>query len=204
MTVHERPVRLALLNDHPVVVAGLSAVLGASGTAFDLRQVTTTLADLDQDLDLVLFDSFGAPGVARRVAGVLACTRAAVLLFSASVPPAGLLGPRVRYLSKGASADELVAGILAAAHGRDPLVVLDSSRTPGSWPGQADGLTMRESEVLALIAAGLTNADVAATLFLGLNTVKTHVRTGYAKMGVRSRSTAVLWALEHGFGADDA
>jgi DNA-binding CsgD family transcriptional regulator len=68
-----------------------------------------------------------------------------------------------------------------------------------AWPGQAEGLTPRESEVLSLIVSGLSNQDIALRLFLSINSVKTYVRTAYRRMGVRSRSQAILWGIEHGF-----
>lgn len=63
------------------------------------------------------------------------------------------------------------------------------------WP--AHGLTRRETQVLSLIGKGLTNRDIAATLFLTVNTVKSYIRTAYQKIGVRRRAEAVRWALEH-------
>ena len=65
------------------------------------------------------------------------------------------------------------------------------------------GLSKRETQVLAEIAAGRTNSEVAERLFLGINTVKTYIRTAYRKIGVETRSQAVIWALEHGLGDDD-
>ena len=63
-------------------------------------------------------------------------------------------------------------------------------------------LSPRESEVLALICQGLTNADISERAFIGVNTVKAHIRTLYRKIGVESRSQAVRWGLEHGFAPD--
>lgn len=60
------------------------------------------------------------------------------------------------------------------------------------------GLTPRELEVLALIAEGLTNQELAERLFVSINTVKTYVRTAYRKIGVERRSQAVLWTMLHG------
>ncbi len=68
-----------------------------------------------------------------------------------------------------------------------------------AWPGQHQGLTARESEVIALVVAGLSNQEIADTAYLSINTVKTYIRTAYRRMGVSTRSQAVLWGLEHGF-----
>ncbi|WP_245582263.1 response regulator transcription factor [Nocardioides halotolerans] len=57
--------------------------------------------------------------------------------------------------------------------------------------------------MLTLIARGLPNQQVAARLFLSINSVKTYVRTAYRKIGVESRSEAVGWAIRHGFGSEE-
>lgn len=63
---------------------------------------------------------------------------------------------------------------------------------------QPDDLSVREVQVVSLICRGLSNDEIAAELFLSLNTIKTYIRTAYRKMGVRSRSQAVLWGLHRG------
>ena len=72
----------------------------------------------------------------------------------------------------------------------------------GDWPGRAEGLTAREAEVIALITQGLSNAEIAERASLSINSVKSYIRTSYRKMGVTSRTNAVLWGLEHGFSPD--
>jgi two-component system, NarL family, response regulator LiaR len=59
------------------------------------------------------------------------------------------------------------------------------------------GLTERETEILQLVASGLSNQDIAQRLFLSVNSIKTYIRTTYRKIGVHSRSEAVLWAVRH-------
>jgi NarL family two-component system response regulator LiaR len=59
-------------------------------------------------------------------------------------------------------------------------------------------LSARETDVIALVSQGLSNQEISAELFLGINTIKTYIRTAYRKMGVKSRSQAVLWGLERG------
>ena len=75
--------------------------------------------------------------------------------------------------------------------------------SPG-WTGPAStkGLTERESEILALITQGLSNAEVSARTFLSPNTVKSYIRTVYRKIGVSSRTQAVLWGVDNGFSPD--
>lgn len=72
----------------------------------------------------------------------------------------------------------------------------DPPEDPGpTWPGKEAGLTERESQVLVLASEGLTNAEIGAALFLGRETVKTHLSRAYAKLGVRNRAGAVAFLL---------
>ena len=70
------------------------------------------------------------------------------------------------------------------------------------WPGRTEGLTDRESEILALITQGKSNHEVAALTFLSINTIKSYIRSAYRKIGANSRTQAVLWGIEHGFRPD--
>ena len=58
--------------------------------------------------------------------------------------------------------------------------------------------------MLALLCQGLSNQEITERAFLGMNTVKTHMRTHYRKIGVDSRTRAVLWGIDHGFRPDRA
>jgi DNA-binding NarL/FixJ family response regulator len=118
------------------------------------------------------------------------------------------------YLSKALPAAELVEaleriragdavlpapGAETTSVGEDPRVVPEVG---GDWPGRAEGLTAREAEVVALITQGLTNEEIAARTHLSINSVKSYIRSAYRRMGVTSRSRAVLWGLRHGFEPD--
>ncbi|WP_307863998.1 response regulator transcription factor [Kribbella aluminosa] len=69
--------------------------------------------------------------------------------------------------------------------------------TPSSDPGN-DGLTARETEVLRLIARGLSNPEIAGQLFISEATVKTHINNTFAKIGARHRAEAVRYAFRKG------
>ncbi|MDP3892306.1 response regulator transcription factor, partial [Nocardioides sp.] len=69
----------------------------------------------------------------------------------------------------------------------------------GHTPSHDFDLSPREAEVLALIAKGMSNKEIAQTVFLSVNSVKTYIRTAYRKIGVHRRGQAVVWAHEHGF-----
>ena len=113
------------------------------------------------------------------------------------------------YLTKDASAEEIEQAIRAVAAGQthlDPAVQQrlwprSSSRNPPDAPSAADcphDLTPREAEVLKLIAGGLSNAEIAAALFVSDATVKTHINRIFYKTGSRDRAQAVRYAYEHG------
>lgn len=102
------------------------------------------------------------------------------------------------YLAKSLPSGSVVAALEAIHAGR--VVV-----APGTDAGTgADGLelTARETQVLSLIAAGFSNAEVAAQMVLLVNSVKAYIRSAYAKIGVGSRSQAVLWAVAHGLASN--
>jgi DNA-binding CsgD family transcriptional regulator len=70
------------------------------------------------------------------------------------------------------------------------------------WPGRGEGLSDRESEILALITQGKSNAEVAKLTYLSPNTGKSYIRTIYRKIDVGSRTQAVLRGVKHGFSPD--
>jgi DNA-binding NarL/FixJ family response regulator len=72
------------------------------------------------------------------------------------------------------------------------------ARLDGTTDGPPAGLTAREVEVLRLVAAGLSNAEIAARLFLSPNTVKAHVANIFGKIGAQNRASATEFALRHG------
>jgi DNA-binding NarL/FixJ family response regulator len=121
---------------------------------------------------------------------------------------AGALG----YLTKDASAEQIEAAVRAVHAGQthlDPAIQARLVATvTGPAPGPVDrpdpppaGLTSREAEVLGLLAAGLSNAEIAQRLFLSNATVKTHINRVFAKTGARDRAQAVRFAYQHGLSA---
>jgi len=121
---------------------------------------------------------------------------------------AGALG----YLTKDAGREQIARALHAAAEGQsilDPAVrarlVAATGPAPDAAPARPlpDGLTAREAEVLSLVAAGRTNAQIAAALVVSQSTVKTHINNIFAKIGVTDRAQAVHYAYGHGL-ADPA
>ena len=102
-------------------------------------------------------------------------------------------------------ARDLVAA-LEAIHAGEVVISPDPGKSRPEvgldWPGRSEGLTNRESEILALITQGKRNAEVAALTYLSKNSIKTYIRSAYRKIGVQSRTQAVLWGVDHGFKPD--
>jgi DNA-binding NarL/FixJ family response regulator len=201
------PIRVALVNDYDVVLAGLARML-------ERYQDRVVIVEIDanepvQDpADIVLYDSFAQPESDRDEISTLSANPRAsrVVVYTWNAHPDLIESARRQgahgYLSKTLSAGDLVAALEAVHAGE--IVISDASRRARSavgldWPGRAEGLTDRESEILALITQGHNNAEVAKLTFLSPNTVKSYVRTLYRKIGVASRTQAVLWGVDHGF-----
>jgi DNA-binding NarL/FixJ family response regulator len=110
------------------------------------------------------------------------------------------------FLLKNAPPEDLVSAIRVVASGDGLLapavtrrVIAEFARgRPRAAPAELELLTAREAEVLREVAAGRTNAEIAARLYLGEATIKTHVSNTLSKLGVRDRVQAVVWAYEHG------
>ncbi len=198
-----RPLLLAVVNDFPVVTAGVASLLGPYADRVQVEQFVGDLPVRDR-FDVLLLDNFGRPDPRARLAQVLTATDAAVLVFGwaedqKQVDAAIALGA-AGFLSKSVDGEEIVVAVEAAAAGREVRSEpARRSETMAAWPGQEHGLTSRESEVISLIVSGMSNQDIADRIFLSINSVKSYIRTAYRKMGVTSRSQAVLWGLEHGF-----
>lgn len=103
-------------------------------------------------------------------------------------------------LSKNLPAARLVSA-LEAIHGGEE--VIDAGRKTARATPPTETLTPREAEVIALITMGLDNNSVARETHLSINSVKSHIRSAYRKMGVTSRSQAVLWGVRHGYLSGD-
>jgi len=205
------PVSIALVDDYDVVVAGVAHML-------DRYRDRVVVAELDSNqpvddvVDIALYDSFAQPESDHdEISALVANPRARrVVVYTWNFHPDLIAGARRQgvhgYLSKALSARDLVAA-LEAIHAGEVVVSDQPPRrarsAPGlDWPGRREGLTDRESEILALITQGKSNADVARLTFLSPNTVKSYIRSIYRKIDVGSRTQAVLWGVAHGFTPD--
>jgi DNA-binding NarL/FixJ family response regulator len=106
----------------------------------------------------------------------------------------------VGYLLKDAEPPELIAGIRAAAGGESPLHPKAATEVLRARAERRHGpeLSEREHEVLALVARGLSNHDIATRLGISEKTVKAHLTSVFRRLGVDDRTQAAAWAREHG------
>ncbi len=208
--VPDGAITVALVDDYDVVVMGVAKM-------FDRYRDRVVVAELDANttlsdtVDIVLYDSFAQPESDHDEIGVLVANPRAhrVVVYTWNFHPDLVASAREKgahgYLSKTLPARELVAA-LEAVHAGETVISDPPARGRGAvgldWPGRGEGLTDREAEILALITQGKSNADVAKLTYLSPNTVKSYIRSIYRKIGVGSRTQAVLWGVEHGFMPD--
>jgi DNA-binding NarL/FixJ family response regulator len=204
------PARIALVNDYDVVVLGLAAILEPYSDRLVIAEIDTN-KEVRDEVDILLYDSFAqAESNEAELGGLVANPRVRhVVVFTWNFHPDLIASARRQgvhgYLSKGLPGRDLVAALEAVHAGQ--VVISDPptrarNATGLDWPGRSEGLTDRESEILALITQGKSNADVAALTYLSPNTVKSYIRTIYRKIEVTSRTQAVLWGVRHGFTPD--
>ncbi|WP_438855881.1 response regulator [Agromyces sp. M3QZ16-3] len=202
-------IRLLLSDDHPVVRAGMRALLEAEDDLHVVGEASSAeeavrLAETP-GVDLVLMD-LQFPGAlqgvdaTRRIRSMPNAPR--VLVLTNYDTDADILGAieagASGYLLKDAPPGELVAAIRAAAAGESALAPTVASRLDESQRSGDQRLTVREAEVLALVAAGRTNREIGQSLFLSEATVKSHLVHIFTKLGVGSRTAAVARARELG------
>jgi DNA-binding NarL/FixJ family response regulator len=205
------PVSIALVDDYDVVVAGVAHMLAGYRDRVVVAELDSN-EPVDDVVDIALYDSFAQPESDHdEISALVANPRARrVVVYTWNFHPDLIAGARRQgvhgYLSKALSARDLVAA-LEAIHAGEVVVSDQPPRrarsAPGlDWPGRREGLTDRESEILALITQGKRNAEVAALTYLSKNSIKTYIRSAYRKIGVQSRTQAVLWGVDHGFKPD--
>lgn len=204
------PIRVAVVNDYEIVVAGVAAMLAPHHDRINVIELDSGLPVVS-DVDVILYDTFGqVQGDAVELEDLVTGGNARVVIFSWNTQPdlvqraidRGAAG----YLSKGMAAGEVVAALEAIRDG-ETITPTDAGAAGardvnGQWPGQEFGLSAREAEVLALIVQGLSNQEIASQTYLSINSVKTYIRTAYRKIDVARRSQAVAWGIRHGFEPD--
>ena len=219
-------IRVLIADDQRVVRDGLTMLVGLidgveiAGSASDGEEAVRLATTCRPDVILMDLRMPGMDGIAAtaQLRDRLPSARVLVLTTYAdddSILPALRAGAQ-GYLTKDASAEQIEAAIRAVHAGQthlDPLVQErlvaavtaqpPEETAPGTCPLPA-GLTAREAEVLTLLAAGLSNAEIAQRLFVSNATVKTHINRIFAKTGVRDRAQAVRYAYQAGLASPSA
>ncbi|HEY9313459.1 response regulator transcription factor [Williamsia sp.] len=216
-------IRVLVADDHAAIRSGVAMMLAHNdsievvGEASDGAEAVGLAATLQPDVALLDIRMPGTDGIAA-TAQICAAGTTRVLILTAfdidayifSALSAGAAG----FLLKSATPAELSAAIAAVARGDAVLApevtrrvidrftgVADSPRTPDPTSAQAQriaDLTDRERDILGTLGAGLSNAEIAAELFIGETTVKTHVSRVLTKLALRSRVQAAIVARELG------
>jgi DNA-binding NarL/FixJ family response regulator len=212
-----RPIRVLVADDQAIIRDGLVTVLGLLsdveivGAAADGHEAVALAVERHPDvvlMDLRMPVMDGVEATRRLRADV---PDAAVLVLTTYADDdsilAALRAGAAGYLTKDAGRAELAAAVRAVARGQAILGAEAQAVVMGSLSATAPSgmstdavsrrfpeLTAREAEVLALAAGGLGNREIAAKLFIGVSTVKTHVNGIFAKLDVRTREEAVALA----------
>lgn len=208
---------VAIADDQPLVRSGLRMILEGepdltiAGEAADGEEAVALVAATRPDVLLLDVQMPGVDGLDAMTRLSRAETSTKVLMLTTfdldeyvyRAMRAGASG----FLLKDMPVEDIVAAVRQAARGADALLAPTLTRRlvdrftsagPRASPPALDRLTAREVEVLRLIARGLSNAEIAATLFIGETTVKTHVARVLMKLGLRDRVQAVVVAYDSG------
>ncbi|OFJ54290.1 response regulator [Mycolicibacterium grossiae] len=212
------PVRLMLVDDHEMVIEGLKAMLTTFadrvevvGQAVGAERALRVVDDVDPDIVLCDVRMQGASGLdlcaelrgrnpGRKVVMLSVYDDEQYLFQALRVGASG-------YLLKSIGSDDLVRQLELVHRGEtaiDPGMAARAVDTAARlqrdefWPGARHGLTQRESEILSCVVNGLSNKGIATKLVIGDETVKTHLRSIYRKLGVADRTGAAATALREG------
>ena len=208
------PIRVLLVDDEPLVRAGLRAILQTEpdievvGEAEDGIGVPDLVAATGADVVLMDVRMPRVDGITATTA-LLAREPAVRVLVVTTFENDDYVLDALRagahgFLLKRARPEEVVHGVRLVARGDsllypDAVRRLATARSPAGDELRSARLTEREGEVLRLMAAGMSNAEIAGELYLGVETVRTHVGSVLGKLGVRDRTQAVVRAYESGF-----
>ncbi|MFN2219435.1 MAG: response regulator [Anaerolineae bacterium] len=204
------PIRVIAVDDHQVVRGGIKFALldhddiELVGEADGGEDAVRLCVQAQPDVVLMDMMMDGMDGVETTRAIREQCPQVQVLILSSfydeDLVPHAMQAGAIGYLLKGVSNQELVEAIRAAHAGqpvlaKEAMAALVEAAAPG--PKLGDDLSAREREVLALLAQGLSNKEIAGRLFLSVATVKYHVRLLLSKLGASSRAEAVALAWQH-------
>jgi DNA-binding NarL/FixJ family response regulator len=200
-------IRVVVVDDHAVVRSGLVQLLGGAddlevvGTAADGARAIEVVRETRPDVVLMDLQMPGVDGVAATRSIAASDIGADVLVLTSYSDRARIVAAldagAVGYLLKDADPAQVLEGIRAVARGESPLhpraarELLQQRGTPRVQ------LTPREVEVLGLVRDGLANKQIARRLGISERTVKAHLTSAFARIGVADRTQAALWVERH-------
>jgi len=199
MTSARRPIRVTLVNDYEIIVQGLRRMLEPFSDRIEI--VETQVGGVpDLPTDIALFDTFAGRRYALQRVRLMARDRSIgkVVLYTWDAPPAfrdDIMQSSIDGVILKAVTGEALVESLERIHAGESLGLDGFSESPVSA-----ALSEREQEVLALIALGMSNRQIAHELYLSVDTIKTHVRSVFGKLGVANRTQAALAAGDVGVG----
>jgi DNA-binding NarL/FixJ family response regulator len=202
-------IRVLVVDDHPVLRAGLAQLLSGAedievvGLGGDGAEAVSLARELSPDvvlMDLQMPQVDGVAATRQIVAEELAQVLVLTSYSDGERIVAALDAGAVGYLLKDAEPDDVLAGIRAVTRGESPIHPKAARQLLGARTARATApeLTPREAEVLGLVRQGLANKQIARRLGISERTVKAHLTSVFARIGVVDRTQAALWAERHG------
>jgi DNA-binding NarL/FixJ family response regulator len=191
----DESILVAVAGAHDIVDAGVRTLLADDSGIVVMER----FPDFGTIPDVIVYDAIGIEeDGGAEVTALAKESESAVLVMSRDLRPdlaaRAMAHGASGYFSMECDRCEVVAMIRAAARGD-----LESHAWEPAELGAEVGLTRREVDVLCGVVLGMSNHDITRLLGLSANTIKSYIRSAYRKMGVQTRSQAVVWCLAHGF-----
>ncbi len=188
---------IALVNDYELVLHGIAEMLRPYRNRIDVVELDVA-HNPDQRVDVALFDPYGNAQLGLdRVASLTRdpnVGRVAIYTWTLTAEQldAAIAAGAHGVIAKSTPPNDLVDALLEIAAGAQFVSAAFGKDKTLPWPGQEYGLTLRESEVCALLGDGLSNREIAKALWISENTVKTHLKAIFQKTAVSSRAQAIV------------